>query len=99
MAEELRERISDALGKFSGAESLVDASVKLLDTLGYESDRTIEIGSVQDFLKRFALDILTEKQHDLYKKWKTVKILFQFTDDEVSKKIHLSPSTGFDRGD
>ena len=72
------------LANFSGNIPLRAAATKLLNILGYSSERTAELGSVEQFLKRFPVDDKqTKKQCDLFESWTTVDIVFQFTTEDV----------------
>ena len=68
----------------------------MLNELGYRSERTQEVGSVEGFVNQFAKDA-TKKQREAFKPWKTVDIVFQFTDDDI-KNSYQSGAKGFDQG-
>jgi adenine-specific DNA-methyltransferase len=91
-ATDIRTDISEALNAFS-SKPLADASLKLLDTLGYSSERTIEIGSVADFCSQFDREGLLEHPSALKKEWKSVHLLFQLTDEELSRHTSLFNDT------
>ena len=84
MNTDTRQHIKTALQAFSGAD-LRDASIGLLHTLGYRSDKTLDIDNTPDaFLAEFDnRDRKFRKDKALFERWKSVEFLFQITDDEV----------------
>ena len=91
--------LHSALGNFAGEAPLRAGAEALLNALGYNSQRKEEVGSVQEFLERFAPeDRLTEKQHSLFNQWNAVEIVFQFTADEIVSHPSLFEDPGFDYG-
>ena len=71
----------------------------MLNALGYSSSRTVEAGSVEEFLDRFAPDgKLTAKQHVLFKSWTAVEIVFQFTAGEIDQQAALFDTPAFNPG-
>jgi len=67
---------------------LLDGARSLLNTLGYHSQRTLKIGSVNNYIDRFLLSKeLTERQKSLFASWRHVEFVFQITDTEVARAI------------
>lgn len=90
---ELREDIKTALQAFE-SKPLHDASLALLDTLGYKSDKTIRVpkSDPEAFLGLLAEhnpDITINKEKALFDDWKKADVLFQLTDEELSNETSL----------
>jgi adenine-specific DNA-methyltransferase len=84
MNTDIRQQIQAALRAFSGSD-LYAASMGLLNTLGYQSEKTLELDNTPDaFLAEFdKRDREFRKNKALFERWKSVEFLFQITDDEV----------------
>ena len=84
MNTDIRQQIQAALRAFSGSD-LRAASIGLLNTLGYQSEKTLELDNTPDaFLAEFGKrDRKFRKNKALFERWKSVEFLFQITDDEV----------------
>ena len=84
MNTDTRQQIKTALQAFSHAD-LRDASIGLLNTLGYRSEKTLDLDNTPDaFLAEFdKRDRKFRKDKALFERWKSVEFLFQITDDEV----------------
>ena len=84
MNTDTRKQIETALRAFSGAD-LCDASIGLLNTLGYRSEKTLDFDNTPvAFLAGFdKRDRKFRKDKALFERWKTVEFLFQIADDEV----------------
>ncbi len=102
MAEDLLRKISKALAALAGESPLREGAKGVLNALGYESARTAEAGSVEEFLDRFKPEKpLTDKQRRLFDDWRNVEIVFQVTGDEIELRpdqTGLFNGPGFDRG-
>lgn len=90
---ELRGGINTALQSFESKE-LHEAASTLLNTLGYSSDKTIEIpdSDPQAFLQLLAEhnpDVEINKEKALFHDWLKADILFQLTDEELSHEASL----------
>ncbi|MCY3550427.1 MAG: Eco57I restriction-modification methylase domain-containing protein [Candidatus Poribacteria bacterium] len=74
----------------------------LLATIGYRSERTLELsGTVQDFFEEFPpLNPNTKTEQEFRKHAESVKLVFQFTSDEITDDIQqkLFESDAFDKG-
>ena len=85
---DLRESIQSALQVFT-ATPLRDAATALLGTLGYQSDRTLDLegSKPQAFLDLIASQGDTakfDKRKALFTDWTSADILFQLTDEELA---------------
>ena len=79
----------------------VDAGRRLLETLGYSSDRTLELsGTVDDFIAEFsAPNPNTQTETRFRERARSARILFQFTDSEIAAaQPSLLDSADFDSG-
>ncbi len=90
---DLRQSIQNAIQAFE-KKTLREASIGLLNTLGYASDKTIEVPGSEPraFLK--LLDehnpgITIDKVKALFDDWTRADILFQLTDEELSGQVSL----------
>ena len=91
----VQEALGDVLARFAN-QPLRDAAAAVLNALGYESNRTMNAGSVAEFLARYeAEDKLTERQRNLFESWQDVELVFQITDDEIGNVRGLL-ADGFD---
>ncbi len=88
---DLRERIEDRLRDIGQGE-LREAALSFFETLGYSSTRTSEIG--RDW---FAQQI-TEKRAEKARlsDWKSISILFQLTEEEVTGHFEMFSTNGLD---
>lgn len=78
-----KKNIANAIGNFNN-KPLRPASIALFQCLGYQSDKTIEIDSIQDFCDQCDPQKLLEHPNAYLKNWKSVELLFQLTDEELS---------------
>ena len=96
-----KETIKSALSAIPTGDFL-EKSKDLLATIGYRSERTLElIGTVHDFLEEFPpLNSNTRTEQEFRKHAESVKLVFQFTSDEITDDIQqrLFESDGFDKG-
>jgi len=79
------------------------ASLALLDTLGYRSDKIAEIegSSPQAFLgyiEENNPDAAFNKDRALFSDWKSAELLFQLTDEELACKSTLFPNNEVNPG-
>jgi adenine-specific DNA-methyltransferase len=87
------ETIKTALQSFE-SKSLREASLSLLRSLGYQSEKTITVpeSDPEAFLKLLDdhnRDETIDKGKALFEDWKKADILFQLTDEELSNEISL----------
>jgi len=93
MATTHKHSIENALQNFSDL-SLTEASINLFGTLGYQSDRFINISSTKAFCEQFDADSrFTEPHREVVEQLKSLNLLFQFTDTELSEQIELIDDT------
>ena len=93
-------KIEAALAAFA-QDDLVDAGRRLLDILGYRSDRRLELsGPVNDFIEMFpAKNPGTKSEERLRDNAMSARILFQVTDSEiVESQPSLLDTAEFDKG-
>ena len=79
----------------------VDAGRRLLDTLGYRSERTLKLsGSVDDFIEGVGAPSKVTLSRERFREQSTsVHILFQFTDSEITEAgPSLFDEGGFEEG-
>ena len=93
-AKDLRESIREELQSFE-SRSLRNASISLLSTLGYSSDRTFLIANSKpqaflDILADLEIEVEINKDKALFDDWLTADILFQLTDEELSNNNNLA---------
>jgi hypothetical protein len=84
MNTDTRQQIEIGLQGFSGSDLRV-ASIGLLKALGYQSEKTLDLGNSPDaFLAAFdKRNRKFRKDKALFERWKSVEFLFQITDGEV----------------
>lgn len=90
---ELRESIKTTLQAFE-TKPLRDASLALLNTLGYQSDKTITVDKSDpkaflDLLAEHNPGVSIDKNKALFDDWKKADVLFQLTDEELSNEASL----------
>lgn len=85
---ELKQRIGERIQAFA-TNSLRKAALSLFSTMGYVSDRTIETQSVANFRTQFDPDHQLSHSAALVAKWQSVELLFQLTDEELSRSTAL----------
>jgi len=83
-----KNKIQIALQTFS-EKPLYDASVALFNCLGYASDRTITTGSINAFCEQYDPNKLLTHPSAQKSNWKSVDLLFQLTDEELSRSVAL----------
>ena len=83
-----KEAIKASLAAMSTGDFL-EKSKHLLATLGYSSERTLELsGTVDDFIQEFeALNPNTKTEREFRNNAKSVKLVFQFTSDEIADDL------------
>jgi type I restriction-modification system DNA methylase subunit len=94
--------VTKALAAFQ-SRPLKEAARQLLDSLGYRSDRSLagSASTAKAFLELFS-DASTERVFDqdkaLVSDWKTADLLFQLTDQELSRESSLFTDTSVKAG-
>ena len=89
---QLKKEIQAVVQSFASS-SLRDAAVSLFATLGYRSDRTVSTSSVTDFCKQFDANGLLDHPRAQKSQWKSIELLFQLTDEELSRNATLFKDT------
>ncbi|MCZ7593006.1 MAG: DUF4391 domain-containing protein [Kiritimatiellae bacterium] len=91
--------IVKALAEF-GAQPLAKAATALLNRLGYGSKRSIAGAgsSPQAFLDLFGSGHTFDEKKALFDEWKTADLLFQLTDQELSRELSLFTDDSVQRG-
>ncbi len=96
-----KETIKSALSAIP-TDNFLEKSKNLLATIGYHSERTLELsGTVHDFFQEFPpLNPNTKTEQEFRKHAESVKLIFQFTSDEITDDIQqrLFEADGFDKG-
>jgi adenine-specific DNA-methyltransferase len=79
-----------------GQGGLRPGALNLLASLGYESDRQVELDNKDAFLETFDRDHIFRQDRALFADWQGVDILFQLTDREIrqSEQKFLFDSAG-----
>ena len=92
MSEALRSALKSALAAFA-AQPLREAALGFFKTLGYTSQRTVIIpkSSPSAFLDRFGKNIPFDQDKALFADWLAADLLFQLTDQELSREAALFP--------
>ena len=80
----MSEKLKQALASLAAGLPLHEGAVALFGALGYRSERTLYIGDVSEFRETYDRGKLTPKQCEIFGKWRTVKFVFQVTDEEIS---------------
>jgi len=78
-----RKQIETALRAFSGSD-LRDAAIGLLNTLGYQSEKTLDISSLTGLREYLDPHEYLTEENALLSRWSDVRFLFQLTNAEVS---------------
>lgn len=76
--------IANALRAFA-SQSLEQASVDLFKSLGYSSERTLDFGSVGQFLSQFDEGNAILGRFNPLENWLRIKLLFQLTSADIAK--------------
>ena len=93
----MSESLIEALSGFAGGGSPRDRAGALLHALGYRSERTAEVGSVDAFVALLEQERpLTERQRGLFRSWRAAELVFQVTGEEIGGQSGLFRD--FDRG-
>ena len=85
---ELKQRIGQSIQAFA-THPLRKAALSLFSTLGYQSDRTMQSKSVADFREQFDPESKLAHPAALVASWQSVELLFQLTDEELSRSTAL----------
>lgn len=82
--EAIKHAVKNTLGEFA-KKSFCDASISLLESLGYRSEKRLELkpNTPKTFLAQFEDGRKLNPDHALLDDWQTVDFLFQLTEDEI----------------
>ncbi len=99
---DFRESINFALQAFTSLP-LRDASKSLLKTLGYESDRTIDLEGAKpkaflEFMAGQHGGRTFDQNKALFSDWTSADLLFQLTDDDLARTASLFKETTVNPG-
>ena len=94
---DLLESIRVALSRFPSVP-LRDASLELLHTLGYQGDRTLELGddspeAFLEFISASPNGHQFDKAKAMFSDWTAATLLFQLTDDDLARTASLFKET------
>ena len=99
------EALQEALSRLAAGGPLREGAVRLFAVLGYESERTMKVGSVDAFVALLEEAKperpLTEKQRrDLRDSWRSAEIVFQITKAEIQRQEgqQVGMFDSFDKG-
>jgi len=88
---ELKQQIQEALTEFSKGK-LAASSKRLLNVLGYESDRTVQLSpnTYKGFSELFqAMPSNFDQEKAKVQDWQSIDIIFQLTEDDIKKSHSL----------
>ncbi|EDY85256.1 hypothetical protein VDG1235_4891 [Verrucomicrobiia bacterium DG1235] len=99
---DLKTNIQTCLNNFV-PKKLRQSALDLLATLGYSSDKTVELEGSKpqaflDLLAQSNPDAQFDKKKALFDDWTSAELLFQLTDEELSAKKSPFPQTGIKSG-
>lgn len=72
-----------------GSQALRSSALGLFAELGYTSDRTLAVSSVDDFCSQFDSRKRLDHPSAMKSQWESVELLFQLTDEELSNNATL----------
>ena len=99
MTDTLTSSLISALAGLADNTPLLTGAKKLLNVLGYRSKRTVDIGSVDDFLEYYTLDgKLKDYQRDIFSSWTSIDIVFQFTKGEIDTLSGINDTSNYESG-
>jgi hypothetical protein len=82
-----------------GATPTSDAARTFFDTLGYSGTRTFPLSGLTDFLEEFdPAGELRGRRKAFLDEWRSVDLLFQLTDDDLTRQSTLFTETRVDKG-
>ena len=85
---QLKQAIEQHIQAFAN-QPLRQSALSLFDALGYKSDRTVETPSVASFRAQFDPESWLEHPAALIASWQSAELLFQLTDEELSRSTAL----------
>ncbi|MFC2076709.1 Eco57I restriction-modification methylase domain-containing protein [candidate division KSB1 bacterium] len=101
-SNDIREDIIASLKDFNKLP-VPEAARRLFATLGYKSDRTVQLGDSTphgflDFIRSHSAGSSFDEKKALVPDWKSADLLFQLTDEELSGHLSLFKETSVDPG-
>jgi hypothetical protein len=90
--KQLRAELQSALLNLATGDLRTKATA-LFACLGYHSDRTIAIDSIEFFCQQFDPSGLLAHPRAQKSNWKSIHLLFQLTDEELSRNATLFKDT------
>lgn len=96
MPSDLRPPIQSSLQAFADTP-LRNAARDLFATLGYQSDRTHDFGSVENFIKTYDSSASLLGRFDPASNWQEVRLIFQLTSTDIAQGPIIQPE--FQLGD
>ncbi len=89
--EAAKHAVKNALGDFA-KKSFCDASISLLESLGYRSEKRLELkpNTPKTFLAQFENDRKLNADNALLDDWQSVDFLFQLTGDEIQASSQVN---------
>ena len=87
-----KNHIQQALYEFVNESDVRTGFEKLLGVMGYSSDRTIDLGSVKEYLSHDQVKTnFTDKQiQKMLELFRSLAIVFQFSESDIRKQYELS---------
>ena len=93
---DLRDSIQACLQDFN-SKPLRKAALTLLSTLGYHSDRTLLINSLEELQNSLDTNSFLQEENAQISKWKSVHLLFQITQKELASSSKDAPKLALER--
>lgn len=80
---DLRESIRTALASFS-QKSLREAATTFFASIGYQSERRLDFGSIKNFLSSYDPELVCLGKFDPVANWRDIHLLFQLTSNDIA---------------
>ena len=95
-----KNHIQQALFDFETESEIRTGFKNLLTVMGYSSDRSLNLGSVKEYLSHELVETkLTDKQKQkLFELLRSIDIVFQFNESDIRKQYDLFENHMFDSG-
>lgn len=89
---QIKTALKEAINRFA-TNPLRLAAMKFFATLGYESERTLNVGTVENFCDQFDTEGKLNHPNAQKSQWQSIELLFQMTDEELSRNAILFKDT------
>lgn len=89
---QIKTALKEAINRFA-TNPLRPAAMKFFATLGYESERTLNVGTVEKFCDQFDPEGKLNHHNAQKSQWQSIELLFQLTDEELSRNASLFKDT------